>query len=304
LFTAKGRSSSVIGVAYLSSICSMNIGYGLSYTHFTSNFTSRVGLTAHELGHSFGAGHCSGGSCYIMCAGLGGCGRSLTRFGTSSKNAIIAFRNSRTCLSKKSSGGPIVTSLSPGTVNAFRGGTITAAGSRFTGATKVRVGSVILTPGSNPKLHFTLVSDTVIRFESPTALNLVPVAVTVETSKGVSPIKSYGLRETEPPLLEATSDPKRGGLMLWEFGAGVFDTYYLTVSVSSGTFNFMGQTWMNNAIILTGGNLTFAGYGSLVVSPVPTSTTLGLVFYSQVVTINKFPAIFDGNTNVTKSKIK
>jgi predicted Zn-dependent protease len=304
LFTAKGRSSSVIGVAYLSSICSTNIGYGLSYTHFTSNFTSRVGLTAHELGHSFGANHCSGSACYIMCAGLGGCGRSLTQFGTASKSAIIAFRDRSSCLSKKSSGGPIVTSLSPSVVNAFRGGTITATGSQFTGATKVRVGAVILTPGSNPKLHFTLVSDTVIRFESPTAKTLVPMPVTVETSKGVSPIKSYGLRETEPPLLEATSDPARGGLMLWEFGAGVYDTFFLTVSTSPITFKLMGQTWMNNAVILTGGNLSFAGYGSLVVNPVPTSNTLGLVFYSQVVTINKFPAIFDGNTNVTKSKIK
>ncbi|MCB9889511.1 MAG: hypothetical protein H6836_08025 [Planctomycetes bacterium] len=80
LFTGKTRTTSVIGVAYLGTICDLANGYGLSFTRYTSNFTNRVGLTAHELGHSWNAQHCTGSTCYIMCAGLGGCGGNVTLF--------------------------------------------------------------------------------------------------------------------------------------------------------------------------------------------------------------------------------
>ncbi len=98
LMTGRNLSGSVIGVAWLSSVCT-SFGYGLSQSRFTGNFNSRVALTAHEIGHNFSAGHCSGGGCFIMCAGLGGCGGiGLPNFGTSSSNTISNYAAGRPCL--------------------------------------------------------------------------------------------------------------------------------------------------------------------------------------------------------------
>lgn len=98
LMTGVNLSGSVIGIASLGSVCFNSSAYGLSQSRFTSNLTSRAGLTAHELGHNFGANHCNGASdCYIMCSGLGGCGGRLDRFGTSSVNAITNLLTTRAC---------------------------------------------------------------------------------------------------------------------------------------------------------------------------------------------------------------
>ena len=106
MFTGRNISGGTIGIAWLAATCSTNLGYGLSESRFTANFNSRVALTAHEVGHNLSAGHCSGGSCYIMCAGLGGCGGisppgvSGAGFGSSSINIITNYANNRPCLTK------------------------------------------------------------------------------------------------------------------------------------------------------------------------------------------------------------
>ena len=106
LFTGRNINGGTIGIAWLGATCSTNLGYGLSESRFTSNFNSRVALTAHEIGHNLNAQHCSGGSCYIMCAGLGGCGGisppgvSGAGFGAASINTITNYANNRPCLDK------------------------------------------------------------------------------------------------------------------------------------------------------------------------------------------------------------
>ncbi len=105
LMTGRDLNGGVIGIAWLGVICSTNRGYGLSQSRFTGNFTSRVGLTAHEVGHNWSAGHCDGdGDCYIMCSGLGGCAHDLTRFGSRSIGDIVPYRNTRGCLTES---GPV-----------------------------------------------------------------------------------------------------------------------------------------------------------------------------------------------------
>lgn len=101
LFTGRNLAGSVIGIASLSVVCSANNQYGLSETGFTTNFNSRVALTAHELGHNWSAPHCNSfNPCRIMCSGLGGCnGINPLSFAPVPANQIIAFRNSRACLS-------------------------------------------------------------------------------------------------------------------------------------------------------------------------------------------------------------
>ena len=98
LFTGVGGNSGVLGVAYVSAVCS-NFGYGLSRSRFTSNIVSRTGLTAHEIGHNFSANHCDGsGDCRIMCSGLGGCNGDVSRFGTAVGNGVRNYAIGRPCL--------------------------------------------------------------------------------------------------------------------------------------------------------------------------------------------------------------
>jgi len=87
LMTGKNLQGSVIGVANLGALCMG--GYGLSQSRFSNNFTSRVGLTAHEVGHTMGSPHCDATqSCFIMCSGLGGCSNNVTLFGPFAQNQI------------------------------------------------------------------------------------------------------------------------------------------------------------------------------------------------------------------------
>lgn len=89
-------SSAPLGIAYLSTICNSSNHYSVCWNN--SNVTVRIVTSAHEYGHSWSAPHCSGSSCWVMCAFVGGCGGLRTQFGTTSKNRIIAFRNTRNCL--------------------------------------------------------------------------------------------------------------------------------------------------------------------------------------------------------------
>ncbi|MEE2885855.1 MAG: M12 family metallo-peptidase [Planctomycetota bacterium] len=305
LLTGKFTTSGVIGVAYLRSICSTRNGYGLSFTHFSNDFQQRVGLTAHELGHSFGANHCdtASGGCFIMCSNLYGCNGSLTMFGSASKSAIISYRNGRSCLRQKSGNEPRLDSVSPGTVQAFRGGTVTLTGINFTGATQVTVGDTVLTPGTDPRTSFRIVSDTSITFEAPTGASYAPHAVYIQNAAGFSGRLHLRYSVTNPRKLDVEALLRRGGSANWEFGAGARHSWILTVSPSPSTYRFLGLTWLQSPLILIGGTLDRAGTGSSKVT-VPNNAPIGLTFYSQVVTINPFKNKFGGNTNVTTSRIQ
>lgn len=94
-----GSWSGIIGCASLSVVCSQRSGFAVSRV-VNSNAGRNTGLVAHELGHNWSSGHCnSAPPCYIMCSGIGGCARDLTRFSTFAKTRINNFKNSRTCLS-------------------------------------------------------------------------------------------------------------------------------------------------------------------------------------------------------------
>lgn len=98
LMTGRSINGSVIGIAWLSTVCTNN-GFGLSQSRFTGNYNSRISLTAHEMGHNFSAPHCDGQSqCHIMCSGLGGCnGLGLPDFGVSA-SGIASYAASRGCV--------------------------------------------------------------------------------------------------------------------------------------------------------------------------------------------------------------
>ena len=99
LFTGKNLDGSIIGISKTSTICLNVSGYGLSQSKYTSSLPSRIALTTHELGHNWSAVHCNGNEdCAIMCSTIGGCSGVIDHFSEASHDAIISFKNTRSCL--------------------------------------------------------------------------------------------------------------------------------------------------------------------------------------------------------------
>jgi len=103
LFTGEGTFSGTVGLAYVGAICT-TFGYGVSMA-YDNNLATNVALVAHELGHNWNANHCDASPpCNIMCSGIGGCSGNLTSFDAGSVATIVAFKNTRTCLSDPGNG--------------------------------------------------------------------------------------------------------------------------------------------------------------------------------------------------------
>ena len=104
MFTGLGPYSGIIGFAYVGVVCDTANAYGVSMA-YNSTTTINDNLVAHELGHNWNAVHCAAicsacnpAGCHIMCPFITNCAKGGNVFGTASKNSIIAFRNTRTCL--------------------------------------------------------------------------------------------------------------------------------------------------------------------------------------------------------------
>jgi hypothetical protein len=107
-----------IGLAYVNVLCNFNYEYGVSQSRFTTDLIGRVGLTAHELGHNFNAGHCDGDpDCSIMCSGIGGCANNLLSF---SANSAPVMRQAAITASCLQTDGPSPTAAPPGAINDIR----------------------------------------------------------------------------------------------------------------------------------------------------------------------------------------
>lgn len=81
-----GRNMDARGIAWLSAVCGSN-----RYSVVRGDDSAVDFVAGHELGHNWGAPHCTGDDCFIMCSG-GPCpgGRA---FGPGSQSVIFAFRN-------------------------------------------------------------------------------------------------------------------------------------------------------------------------------------------------------------------
>ncbi len=108
LFTGKNLDTNIIGVAYTDTMCDAcegGSGYGLSQSRFESLMGRRVCLTAHELGHNWGAEHCDGQpDCGMMCSNLGACNGACDEFGSTTLSVISNTAASAGCLSIPSPG--------------------------------------------------------------------------------------------------------------------------------------------------------------------------------------------------------
>ena len=203
LFTGRQRASSVIGIASVNSVCNNLRAYGLSFTLYTSNVTRRVALTAHELGHNWGARHCNGSfDCSIMCSSLGGCTSNLSGFGSVASLQITAFKNSLSCLTdSQPTQRPVLSDISPASVTSFEPEEVTITGSLLNSVTSVSVGGVVT--------GFTIVAEDTLRFTPPSSLGISTQQVTVSNGAGSSNI-DLTIAGNHPSILEAPTFVYRG----------------------------------------------------------------------------------------------
>ena len=104
MFSGVNFSGGTIGLAYVGVVCYSPAFYGIVESRYTSNLTFRTSLSAHEMGHNWGSGHCDSNTpCHIMCSSNGGCNGisgSNLKFGNAASNVISNYRNSASCLNE------------------------------------------------------------------------------------------------------------------------------------------------------------------------------------------------------------
>ncbi len=188
---------------------------------------------------------------------------------------------------------PVISDVSPSTVQAFQGGTITLTGENFTDATEVNSGGTVLTLPD-----FNIVNDTTITYAAPTANALGSTAVTVTNPAGTSDPGYFTYVETDPPKLEAAASTAGGEWFNWSYGGGADDYYWLFVSPNSTTFTYKGFDILAYYTIIYTDYLDSAGTGELDVL-IP-SGLAGLTFHSQVAT---FDPNFVGASNIQSTLI-
>ncbi len=287
LFTGRNLSGSVIGIAYLGAICGG--AYGLSQTRFSSNLVQRTGLTAHELGHNWSADHCSGGSCYIMCPGLGGCGRDVTRFNSGSVQSIVRHRNSVPCLATP--GKPVLSSLAPASVLAFGGQTLLVNGQFLSDVVQVDVGTA-----SFFKPDFEIVDDQTLRLDLPRVSALGSVPFSVHTLNQLSNALPLIYTAASPPLMKAPLLGGGGMPIRFEFaGQPAGDWYLLIAFGNQQVFPFLGSHVLATGFVLGRGTLDGSGFGATTVAP-PMGALIGVTLYSQVVELGASGTAFTGAT--------
>ncbi len=117
LFTGKNLNGSVIGIAWLGVICDASFGYGLVQSDCCGSLSCSTDLSAHEIGHNWNADHCSC-SGFTMNSSLT-CANQFHN--TFTEPTIIAFRDTRTCLTDDVNGTLIY-------LDDFESGNFTAGG--------------------------------------------------------------------------------------------------------------------------------------------------------------------------------
>ena len=296
LFTGKNMAGSVIGIAYLNGICSIGSGYGVSQSKFTSGMTSRIALTAHELGHNWSANHCNGTpSCWIMCSGLGGCSGGLTAFGPEASAQIDFKKGTISCGSgPPPTTVPVLTSATPSSAPAYQPGLITVSGSGFEWAEEVSLDGVIL---DSPGGYLTFSDSEIwLTIDAPTSLGANPLIVKNEI--GSSSPFNIDFTETFPPLLTNFFWVFSGEDYEWSIGGEADDLWFLAISVEDPTaLPLLGYDVLINGLIVDAGALSSVGVASPAFEILPTG--IGLTFYSQAALVDGGTGQFHAATNIT-----
>ena len=95
LFTGKNISGGTIGIAWLGVVCWTNSAYSLVQSDCCGSFGCTTDLSAHELGHNWGAGHVESPSFNTMYPSL----QCANLFAQSSIDTINSYASGSNCLS-------------------------------------------------------------------------------------------------------------------------------------------------------------------------------------------------------------
>jgi hypothetical protein len=174
-------------------------------------------------------------------------------------------------------GAPVITSITPSTVQAFEGGLVTINGTFFSGATQITVQGVVHN-------DFTVVNDSTITFADYLANTLGNADVTVTTGLGTSNTGNFTYVETDPPKLAGEAIAFTGSPYTWEMGTGANHPVLLIANATGGGIPYGGGTLLFPFSQLFSGTTNAIGYKAVVVF-MPTGFS-GLTFYSQIIDIN------------------
>ncbi len=300
LFTGRNMgqaSGGAIGVAYLGTVCSQGAGYGVSQSRWTNNFTRRVAVTDHEVGHNFNAQHCDAAPpCYIMCSGVGGCQNVQTTFSQNERNQILGFANASACLAIQPNQ-PAITSLSPSSVRSFLPGVVTVAGTGMLGVTQVRIGSTTITSG------FTTPNDNTLNFNPPVGTPIGQQAIQVTNSAGASNTQALSVTASNPAGLLVNGAVLGGNNLSWSFGGTPNNLWVLALSLVGTSGPALGLNVIDSPTIL-GVGLLDAGNGMGSYSAfVPAFTFSGVRIYSQLVELVPGPSLVGFSSSTISSTL-
>lgn len=283
LFTGRAMgqaSGGAIGIAYLGVVCNLGAAYGVSQSRWTTNFTRRVAVTAHEVGHNFNAQHCDAAPpCYIMCSGVGGCQNVQTTFSQNERNQIGGFAGSLGCLAIITSV-PQIAAVSPTSAKSFTPGVVTLTGQGFLGTTQVLLNGLPLST------VFTTPDDATLRFNPPVGSVIGPMSLQTVNPSGSSNVATLQIVDTNPASMLVNGALLGGNSLNWTFGGTRSSLWVLAISSVGTTSLVLGLPVVDNPTVLTYGLLSpFNGLGSYSAF-VPANTLSGMRIYSQIVELD------------------
>jgi thermitase len=191
---------------------------------------------------------------------------------------------------------PSITGVSPGSVTAFLGGTITITGNDFSGVTQLNSGGTVLT-GSD----FTIADNNTITYSAPLATSLGLQTVTVANGAGTSNPGYFNYVETNPPAMTGPLLMTSGNSYTWSYGGGANDKRYVLFSADPTTFPYYGDQILLYFSIMQSGFLNAAGTGSLTIN-LPTGYGT-LTVYAQLLTLDENTGAFKDATAPISSYI-
>ncbi|MEM7204423.1 MAG: M12 family metallo-peptidase [Planctomycetota bacterium] len=202
LFTGRTRYTSTIGIASLGVVCNIGRAYGLSFTRFSSSMGSRVGLTAHELGHNWGASHCDADpSCFIMCSGLGGCSGSLGTFSPMPTLTIRSAARAAPCLGTTGPA-PVLGALMPASVTSHQPQAILVTGQDLDSVRSVTVGG--------QPVGFAILETDALRIDLPSPFAIQTHQIVVTNRAGPSNALTLTVTGNHPGVIQVPIIIPRG----------------------------------------------------------------------------------------------
>lgn len=292
LFSGRNFQGSTLGVAFLSGICN-NLGYGISDMATLQSSTFRTAVCTHELGHNWSSGHCSGGGCNIMCAGLGGCSGNISVFSQSVINTIVAYKNTRTCLDDGGGPPPVISAITPNVIEVLNG-SAQITGTGLSTVTEVRFIGFELDPS-----EFTIVNDGLITIDTVLPPNLNPNFCWVIGSAGSNlvPVGFTPATDASLDIPQFHSPVLADWPVAYAHQPGYF--YALFGSLNNPTtVPVLGIDFLASAFQIASGTVDpVTGAGSLEIDILP-GTLIAQTLFMQCVTIDT------GFTTVFSSPVK